>query len=103
LLDERLYLLTEKGILRSLDARTGELFWQKRLETSGYRASLVAGAGKLYATGQTGVVSVISPDDGEIIAVNYMPEARYVASPAIAGECLLIRSASELHCVNGAD
>ncbi|MCP4201566.1 MAG: PQQ-binding-like beta-propeller repeat protein [bacterium] len=103
LLNGRLYLLTEKGILRCLDARTGKMLWQKRLERSGYRASLLAGAGKLYATGETGAVSVISLDDGQTIAVNYLPEARYVASPAVAGECLLIRSASELHCVNGTD
>ena len=103
LLKGRLYLLTEKGILRCLEARTGKLIWQKRLEASGYRASLVAGAGKLYATGQTGAVSVVSPDDGEIVAVNYLPESRYVASPAIAGDCLLIRSASDLYCVNGTE
>ena len=103
LLDGWLYLLTEKGILRCLEARTGKMIWQIRLETAGYRASLVAGAGKLYALGQTGAVSVISPDDGEILAVNYLPESQYIASPAIAGGCLLFRSASELYCVDGAE
>ncbi len=103
LMDGRLYLLTEKGILRCLEARTGAMIWQIRLERSGYRASLVMGAGKLYAVGETGAVSVISPNDGEILAVNTMPESHYIASPAIAGGCLLIRSSSELYCVDGAD
>lgn len=101
LINGRFYLLTEKGILRSLDARSGEMLWQIRLESAGYRASLVAGAGKIYALGETGVVSVISPEDGAILAVNRLPESRYVASPAIAGDCLVFRSWSELVCVEG--
>ena len=77
------------------------MIWQERLQTSGYRASLVAGAGKLYATGETGAISVVSLGDGKIIAVNQMPEASYVASPAIVGNVLLIRSSSHLYCVEG--
>ncbi|MFQ5525050.1 MAG: PQQ-binding-like beta-propeller repeat protein [Thermoanaerobaculia bacterium] len=103
LVDGRLYLLTEKGILRSIDARTGKLLWQKRLAAEGYRASLVAGESRLYALGQAGSVSVVSQADGETLAVNSMPEATYVASPGVAGECLLIRSNARLYCVGGTD
>lgn len=101
LLEGKLYLLTEKGILRALDARTGEMDWQKRLEMAGYRASLLAGGGHLYAVGDSGAVSIVSPADGEVVAVNYLPDSLYVASPAVAEGCLLIRSATDLYCVDG--
>ncbi len=103
LLDGRLFLLTEKGILRAIDARTGRLVWQKRLERSGYRASLVAAGGNLYAVAQTGTVSVVNPAEGETLAINSMPEESYVASPAVAGGCLLVRSDSHLYCIEGTD
>lgn len=103
LLDSRFYLLTEKGILRAIDARNGKLIWQKRLERAGYRASLVAGAGRLYAVAQTGTVSVVDPADGATLAVNTMPAETYVASPAIAGGYFLVRSDSHLYCIVGTD
>ena len=102
LLGSKLFLLTEKGILRSVDARTGKLVWQKRLTAAGYRASLLAAAGKLYAVGQTGDISVVNQADGEILVVNSMPEnAAYTASPVLTEECLLVRSDVALYCVEG--
>lgn len=102
--DGRLFLLTEKGILRSVNARTGKLLWQRRLSRAGagYRASLLAAAGKLYAVGQSGETSIVAMEDGEILAVNTLPEENYLASPALAGDCLLIRSDVGLYCVDGA-
>ena len=93
--------MTEKGILRSVNARTGQLVWQKRLASAGYRASLLAAAGKLYAVGQTGDISIVNLADGEILAVNSMPEENYVASPALTDECLLVRSDVSLYCLDG--
>lgn len=103
LLDGRLFLLTEKGILRCVDARTGELIWRSRLGTAGHRASLLAGAGRIYALGESGTVTVFSPADGKVVAENTLPGSEYFASPAVAGNCILFRSGSALHCVDGVE
>jgi len=93
-----LYLLKDGGLLSGLDPDTGEILWRERVaEKSGrYFASPVAGEGKIYLVSESGKVSVVKAGRAfERLRVNELAEGCY-ATPAIAENCLLIRTAHTL-------
>jgi hypothetical protein len=99
---ERFFTVNDAGVLTSWDAATGEVVWNHRLSRGKNRASLVAGDGKVYVQSSSGVVTVVAAeDDGSpnILAENTLGDDGSNASPAIAGGCLLLRTARHLTCV----
>lgn len=102
LLDGRLYIVTEMGILLCLDATSGETLWRKRLDAGGYHASLVAGGGKLYAISNRASISVVATEpEFRLLAENPLPAVGVIASPALADGCLLVRTPEQLLCIEG--
>jgi len=103
IVDSLLYLVTDKGgIARCLDARTGQEVWKKRLGGNHW-ASPVCVDGNLYFANKRGAVDVLvaSSDIPPFLARNKL-RASFIASPAIAGEALILRSTTHLYClVNG--
>jgi outer membrane protein assembly factor BamB len=95
-----LYLLNDRGILRRLDARTGEEQWEpQRLAQGTYSASPVIGDGKLYAISEDGIATVAAIDGAfEILATNTV-SGYTLASPAVAGGQLFLRTADALYCI----
>jgi outer membrane protein assembly factor BamB len=96
--DGRLYLVKNGGILSCRDAQTGRLIYQQRLGAGGgYYASPVAGDGKVYTASDSGVISVIRAGDRcEVLARNDLEEP-IMATPAIAGGKLYVRTAQHLY------
>ena len=98
-------MVTEAGVMSCLDAETGELHWRERLPGGDFRASLVAGDGKVYAQNCYGITVVIKASPVfELISENrvFVEDANPQmanASPAIAGGQLLIRTVSHLHAI----
>ncbi len=92
-----LVLVTDNGILLALDPRTGRKHWQQRLKGGNFHASLVWADGKIYATSDDCVTSVVN-SRGRNLAVNRI-DGRCEASPAIAGGAILIRTDQELYCI----
>ena len=95
----RFYQVKNGGLITCLDPRTGVPFYQEeRLEAPGdYYASLVAADGRIYATSQHGVVSVLAAGDTfQVLGRNPMGEAVH-ATPVPVGEQLLIRTATKLY------
>lgn len=96
------FSITDKGVLYSFDPRTGKPHWVNRLAAGPYVASLIAGDGKVYAFSSRGVASVVAASaEFELLAENKLPHDTILASPAVAGGCLLVRSESHLMCVEG--
>jgi outer membrane protein assembly factor BamB len=95
-----IYMTNEVGVVTCADARTGETVWRQRLEGV-FFASPVAGDGKVYFVSETGETFVLragrTPD---VLAKNDLGE-RFIASPAIAGGRLLLRSDRALFAVGG--
>ncbi len=93
----KLFQLTEGGVLTAFDPETGDVAWKKRLLGGTYRASLVAGDGKVYALNEAGVTSVVNVQKpkGKVISKSRIP-GESTASPAIADGCLLIRGKQDL-------
>ncbi len=98
---ETLYVLYDRGLLAGFDAKTGrELLARTRL-TGGtaYTASPWSAGGKLYCLSEDGDTLVIEPGSTlQILATNRLEEMA-LATPAIAGDRLLIRTQSKIYCV----
>ena len=95
-----LYTVKNGGVMTCLNAKTGELVWQERLPAKGaYYASLVAADGKIYALDEEGKATVVAAKPAyELLSSNDMGE-RCMASPAISGGQLFIRSDEHLFCI----
>jgi outer membrane protein assembly factor BamB len=97
-----LYTLYDRGLLTCHNARTGEEVYDKqRLRPSGsFTASPFAFNGHLFCLSEDGLTYVIKPGpEFDILATNPLDE-RCLSSPAIAGDKLLIRTATRLYCLS---
>ena len=100
IVDDVLYMVTDKGgIARCLYATSGEEHWKKRLGGDHW-ASPVFAAGKLYFSSKQGDITVLqaTPNGPEIVARNEL-NGRFIASPAVAKNSLILRSTTHLYCV----
>lgn len=96
LVDGRLYTVTSKGVLSSIDARSGKAEWRKRLTGGGYHLSLLAGGGRVYVPNVRGLTTVVAPGpEFQLIAENRLDSGGF-ASPAVAGGSFLVRTRSQL-------
>jgi outer membrane protein assembly factor BamB len=95
----RIFMANDVGVVNAIDAKTGERVWQQR--TPGvFSASPVAGDGKVYFVSETGETVVVSADSPSILATNDIGE-RVLASPAIAGGSLFVRTDGSLYRIGG--
>lgn len=97
-----LYLTTDNGTLSCLEAVTGKQLWQKRIRGALNPSPLYAD-GKLYILSEQGATTVLKLADdpgvdAEEIAKNELNE-HALASIAVAGKQLLIRTDHHLWCI----
>ena len=91
-----LYVLDEAGRLTCREAATGVEIYRERLKGT-FKASGVAGDGKLYFPNEAGVTVVVKAGRVfELLAENPVEE-EILASPAIAGNSLLLRTRTRLY------
>ena len=96
--DGRAYLVHDTGILAVLNARTGEQLYKVRVGGGGhtFSASPVAAGNRVFLLTEGGVTFVLeSGDEYKEIARNDLDEMS-LASPAIAGGAIYIRTESRL-------
>ncbi len=95
-----IYVLREGGVFTALNAATGAVLKQGRLEGAldPYFASPVAADGKIYTVSQNGKVAVVRAGaDWSVLAVNDLDEEAW-ATPAIDGGRLYVRTKAALYC-----
>lgn len=93
----RLYVLADSGVVTCINPGDGGAIWKDRLKGT-FTASLVAADGRLYAVSEHGVVHVFAAAERfELLASNSLAE-RCLATPAIAGDALYVRTARLLYC-----
>jgi outer membrane protein assembly factor BamB len=94
---EQVYSLTNNGVIKCYEARTGRKLYDERLEAGiAVSASPVAADGKVYCTAEEGDVFVVRAGAKlEILARNRMGEP-CMATPAIAGGVLYFRTTAAL-------
>ena len=85
------------GILSCLEAKTGSLHYQARLDAGGpYYAFLVAGDGKIYSASARGVVTIIEAGDELKVLSSSDLGARIMATPALLGGTVFVRTETSL-------
>ena len=95
------YMVRDDGIASCLDLRTGKRHWRKRLARGPYRASTVAGDGKVYFLSRDGVCTVIqSGPKAKVLAENSLGGA-FFATPAISDHTLYLRGHGQLYAIAG--
>jgi outer membrane protein assembly factor BamB len=100
--DGKLYMLTDNGMLSCLDAATGKPFYAQQRMPGPYsfKASPVAVNGKLYLSAENGDVIVVKMGETfEVLATNHFPDHMFIASPAVSGGSLFLRSDKSLFCI----
>ena len=94
--DNRLYYVSDGGIVRCVNPETGEDIWFNRLPGD-YSASPLESEGHLYFCGQNGTCTVLQAgDEFRVLAKNTL-DADFMASPAVAGKALFLRSTTHLY------
>ena len=95
------YSLLDRGFFESYDARTGEPVYGRRRVRVGasFSASPWAYNGKIFAASEQGDTYVIKAGpEFEVVGVNSLDEM-IMASPAIVGDRLLLRTQSKLYSI----
>tara|TARA_R110002049_G_scaffold50370_3_gene143054 strand:+ start:88127 stop:89374 length:1248 start_codon:yes stop_codon:yes gene_type:complete len=98
IVDGMLYMLSDDGIVSCRDAKTGDIFWQKR-KLGDSAASPVYAAGHIYFFSIDGEILTIKPgDEYNEVAKTTLGDG-FMASPAIVDDTMILRSKSELFCI----
>ncbi|MGE3409943.1 MAG: PQQ-binding-like beta-propeller repeat protein [Pirellulales bacterium] len=91
-----MFMMNDSGVATCLDAKSGEQLWSERVGGD-YWASPLYANGLIYSFSQSGEIPVFkAAREYELVAQNKLDDG-FVASPAVAGESLIVRSKSHLY------
>lgn len=101
------YVLLDRGFLTCYDAKTGEQVYDKQRLEGGraFTASPWAADGKIFCLNEFGATFVIQAGaEFKLLDTNELDEEPlYMATPALAGDRLLIRSETHLYSIAGGE
>jgi outer membrane protein assembly factor BamB len=102
LADDLLFMVDDAGILSCLDATNGTEVWKARLEGS-FSASPVLAGGRIYFFSEEGKTTVIEAGRAfKVLAENHLGDG-FMASPAVDGVALILRSRTHLYRIESGD
>jgi outer membrane protein assembly factor BamB len=100
LVGDLLYVVSSEGLVSCLEAKTGELVWKERLGSK-FSASPIHAAGRIYFFDESSVTSVIEPGrQFELLAKNKLDGEELMATPAVVGNSLILRTAKHLYRID---
>lgn len=100
--DGALYVLYDKGILARFDAKTGERSYKERLDPEGgaFTSSPWAYGGRIFCLSEEGKTYVVAAGPKfEVLHTNVLSPDMTLATPAIAGDLLLVRTEKTLYAL----
>ena len=99
LVDGLIYAIADKGgVLTCLDAKTGAELWQHRTGPHDHTASPLYADGALYLFAEDGQALLVAPGrEYKELARPAVDEAGVMATPAIAGRSIFLRTESHLY------
>ena len=103
LYDNKLYALTDTGMLSCYNARTGAPYYQMtRLpKPYSFKSSPIGVNGKLYMASEDGDVVVVKMGEKfEVLATNTMNDEFFVATPAVVDGEMFLRGQNTLYCIS---
>lgn len=92
--------LEDRGVLTAMNPSNGEVVWQKRLGGD-FSSSPVVAKNRIYCFDEQGKAHVLDAQ-GEVLAENTL-DAGCLASPAIVGNDLIVRTRTSLYCIRTAE
>ncbi len=93
-----IYMVNDRGKLSCIDAKTGQFIWQEKLEGR-FGASPVYANGRIYFSNKKGETTVLSEGRAcKVLSSNVLNEG-FMASPAIKGNSLILRTKTHLYKV----
>jgi outer membrane protein assembly factor BamB len=95
-----LYVVGDKGIVSVLEVATGKVVYgPQRIANGTYSASPVLADGKIYVVNEDGLTTVLKAGPSfEVLAENALSDTT-LATPAVAGGQIFIRTAKKLYCL----
>jgi outer membrane protein assembly factor BamB len=96
LVEDRLYMVSDLGVLTCVDAQRGKEVWRQRL-SGNFSASPTLADGKIYLLNEQGTMYVVATGDKyKPISSNHL-DGRTLASPAFVGHAIFLRSDTHLY------
>jgi outer membrane protein assembly factor BamB len=95
-----LFGVKENGLAICLDAKTGDIVWQERLDGS-FSASPIVAGGRVYLLSEEGTAVVIEAGRTYKELARNTLDGRFQASPAVAPGQLVLRSWTHLYAIGG--
>jgi outer membrane protein assembly factor BamB len=95
------YMVEDSGRVTCLDAKTGKLIWGPERTVQGIvSSSPLLADGKLYITNETGETTVLAAGPQfKVLATNALEGGHTLASFAVSGNQLFLRSGDALYCI----
>jgi outer membrane protein assembly factor BamB len=99
LVGEHIYSVTDKaGVVTCLNAKTGAEVWQRRVGGGAHSASPLFADGALYFFGEDGSAVALEPGpESRELGRGALGEGGVMATPAIAGQAIFLRTESHLY------
>lgn len=98
IVDGRMYMVHDRGMVTCLDAQSGKVVWKEKLEGN-FNASPVYAAGNIYFFNVKGDCTIIKPGDSfQKIAECHIGET-VKAVPAFVRDKMVLRTASNLYLI----
>jgi outer membrane protein assembly factor BamB len=94
----RLYLISDTGVAMCLNAANGATVWQERLRGRFSMSPIIAGD-KLLLTNEKGLTYVLQAGDKLTVLAQNDLEDETLATPAVLGGRIYLRTASHLYCI----
>lgn len=93
-----LFMINDSGVVTCLDATTGAEVWRSRVSDS-YSASPIFAEGRIYFFSEDGKTTVIEAGRAFTVVAESTLDDGFMASPAIDGRALYLRTKSALYRV----
>jgi len=96
LVNDELYIVNDAGVASCLDAKTGTVHWQQRIDGT-FSASPIFADGRIYFLAEQGVTTVIAPGTVFRKLSTSTLDGATLASMAVSGGSIYIRSDRHLY------
>jgi outer membrane protein assembly factor BamB len=97
--DDLLFMVNDDGFATAVDVKTGKPMWKEERLDVEFSASPVLIEGNIFASNQAGKTFVFAAARTfELVSTNRLADG-FMASPAVAGDALFLRTKSALYCI----
>ena len=103
LVGERVYVLLDRGMLACYNANSGEEIYRRKRLPGEFTASPISYAGKLFCSNEAGDTYVVNVGDTYKKTHTNSLDEMIMATPAIAGDRLIMRTIHHLYCIRKLD